>query len=603
MDSSNFKQAWALLKEKERRRVFSLLFIVFIAAIANIVMIGSVIPFLTVLSDPDRIESSRQLLWFYRNFNFTSEYQFLIALGGLSLCAVAFATIVLMLRSYMLARYASLLIHSISRRLFTLYLSQPYEFFIKKNSSEIVKNILSESQEVVRLFFRPAIELVASTVSTVLVLSFLIWTAPVAALVSFSALGIVYLTTFAIVKPLVKKFGQKRRDANNSRYTIANEVFDGIKELKIIGQEDRYVESYSRPSLVYARSELAASIISNLPFFLVQATALGGIILLCIFLIDAETFASESTVADILPLLGVFAFAGQRLVPEISRIYTSSTQLQYGAAAVAEIGNQYSLTKYSISDTSSFDAKLTLDRNLSFRNVRFDYPEARRTGLSDVFLTIKAGEKIGIVGPTGAGKTTLVDLLLGLLRPSSGEILVDNEVITESNLRSWQRGIGYVPQDIFISDATVTENIALGMSLELIDETRILASAKIASIHDFIVSNLPNKYATKLGEKGVRLSGGQKQRIGIARAIYHGENLIVFDEATSALDNETEREIMKAVEAIPGNRTLVMIAHRLSTLSVCDRIVVLRDGKVEDFGEWDVLINRSKTFQMLASAK
>ena len=233
-------------------------------------------------------------------------------------------------------------------------------------------------------------------------------------------------------------------------------------------------------------------------------------------------------------------------------------------------------------------------------DVSYRYPNAELAGLTGVTLDFKAGERIGIVGSTGAGKTTLADLVLGLLQPSKGLIVADGTPITEANLRAWQQSVGYVPQDIFLTDASISENIALGEPPQEIDEARVRRAAEIARIDAFILEELPDGYATTIGERGVRLSGGQRQRIGIARALYHDADLIVFDEATSALDNLTEREVMTAIDALPGDKTVLMIAHRLSTVKHCDRIVVLDKGRVVDCDTWDWLMANSATFQSIA---
>jgi ABC-type multidrug transport system fused ATPase/permease subunit len=303
----------------------------------------------------------------------------------------------------------------------------------------------------------------------------------------------------------------------------------------------------------------------------------------------------------VLPIIGLLAFAGQRLMPELQKLYTSFTMMTAGSAAVDRVhGDLFGGAQRPLD--RSQPAPLGLRENLTLEGVIYAYPGAERSGLSDVSLSIRAGERIGVVGASGAGKTTLADVILGLLHPQAGEIRADSTAITPDTLRAWQRTVGYVPQDIFLTDASLSENIALGLRPDEIDQVKVERAARIAQLHDFAMAELPGGYATLIGERGVRLSGGQRQRIGIARALYHDADLIVFDEATSALDNLTEREVMASIEALPGDKTILMIAHRLSTVKVCDRIVVMAQGQVVGVGTWDELVARNAAFRSLATA-
>ena len=290
-------------------------------------------------------------------------------------------------------------------------------------------------------------------------------------------------------------------------------------------------------------------------------------------------------------------------MPDLQKVYLSATQLRYGAAAVEKVHDSLFSGENSGELPRKMPKRLGLTSGFSLEAVCYRYPKAKVGGLCEITLAVKAGEKIGIVGSTGAGKTTLADIILGLLRPNSGMLCVDGELITDKNMRSWQQSVGYVPQNIFLTDASISQNIALGVLANEVDVDRVHRSAEIAQLDGFICRELSEGYDTEIGERGVRLSGGQRQRIGIARALYHRADLIVFDEATSALDNLTERDVMSAINGLPGEKTVLIIAHRLSTVKVCDRIIVLDKGRIVGLGSWDELIAQNAKFQELTEMR
>lgn len=300
-----------------------------------------------------------------------------------------------------------------------------------------------------------------------------------------------------------------------------------------------------------------------------------------------------------LPLAGLFAIAAMRIMPELGKIYRALTKLQVSGAAVDAIYQD--LVLESSMEPKSVEDGIAIRKKLAVIDTSYRYPNSKgKGGVNGVSISVESGEKIGIVGGSGAGKTTLADVLMGLLRPERGQIFADDIEINSDNIRAWRRSIGYVPQDIFLTDGTIKENIAFGIPIEKINQQQVERAAKIAQIHDFVTQELPESYETMVGERGVRLSGGQRQRIGIARALFFDPSLIVFDEATSALDTLTERDVMQAIEYLPDDKTVVMIAHRLSTVKNCDRIILLNQGKVETQGTWSELFEHNQNFRALA---
>lgn len=596
---SIWMKAWLLLERDERKQAVAVLCVVILAALSSAGMVGSVMPFLSVLSDPDRITQVPQLAWLYQQFGFTSSYSFLIMLGVGSLVIIFVSSVIQILKTYSVARFTTMRVHSISYRLLAQYLRQPYEFFLNRHTGDMATNILAESGEVVSLFFRPAAELIASSLAVIAVVSVLIWIDPVVAVISFLVLGGVYAGTYLFSRTFITRIGRDRAKANSERFLIANEALGGIKDIKLLGREGAYVDRYMSPSTQMARSEVGVSVVSQIPRSVLEGIAFSGIILLCLVLLDPSQFQQGQALRDILPLLGVFALAGQRVMPELQKVYLSATQLRYGAAAVDRVYDGLFSASSAGDLPRDMPTAIGITRGFRLDAVSYGYPKAETAGLRGITLDVLAGEKIGIVGSTGAGKTTFADIILGLLRPQSGQLLVDGILVTDENLRSWQQSVGYVPQSIFLTDASISQNIALGVPIEEIDMARVRRSAEIAQLDGFICQELPEGYETRVGERGVRLSGGQRQRIGIARALYHRADLIVFDEATSALDNLTERDVMSAINTLPGEKTIVIIAHRLSTVKVCDRIVVLDKGQIVGLGTWHELMNTNPIFQKI----
>ena len=600
MDFSAWKKAWVLLDARERRNALIVFGVILTSALSSAVMVGSVMPFLSVLADASRIQSTPALAWAYDAIGFTSVYGFLVGLGVASFAVIVLSSVMQIVRTWAVARFALMRIHSISHSLLSSYLAQPYAFFLNRHSGEMAPRVLQESAEIIYRFLGPAAELIAACFTTLAILVLLLWVEPLVAAIAFAALGGIYSVIYVGIRRRLKNLGQAQVDANRSRFRMANESMVGIKDIKLLGRELTYLDRYAVASNQWAATQVKVSVLSQVPQFALQAIAFGGIILLCLVLIISEDVTSEAAIGSLLPVLGVFAFAGLRLMPELAKIYQSMALMQAGSAAVDAVYEDLVLQKNTATLSRTPADGLGLKQALSIDSVSYCYPNSDQAGLRDISVEIRAGEKIGIIGSTGAGKTTLADVVLGLLEPDHGRLVVDGQDVTLENLRAWMQTVGYVPQDIFLTDAPVAENIALGLQPEDIDLERIHKVARIAQIAQFIMDELPQGYQTHVGERGVRLSGGQKQRIGIARALYHDADLIVFDEATSALDNLTEVEVMTAIDALPGDKTVLMIAHRLSTVKRCDRIIVLDKGQLVGCDTWEALMAGNKAFQKIA---
>lgn len=597
------RKAWALLDNRERRKAILVLCVINVGALSSAVMVGSVMPFLAVLGDTSRIEQNPLLNWAYDAFGFTSNYTFLIALGLASFLVIVLSSAIQMAKTWAVARFTLMRVHSISYRLLANYLAQPYAFFLNRHSGEMGPRILAESEQVVSQILRPAAEFIAALLTTFAIVVLLLWIEPMVATIAFIVLGGLYALVYLGTRHVLRYLGQVSLKANRARFRLVNESLSGIKDIKLFGRELSYLDRFEGPSIDWAQAHGKLVVFSQIPQFALQAVALGGVLLMCLILIDSESVESGGALGGLVPVLGVFAFAGQRLMPELTKLYVSLTQIQAGSAALDSVHDDLIAAKDFVQLSRYPVEEFGLKKSLCLAGVSYSYPNSEHTGLRNVSITIRAGERIGIVGSTGAGKTTLADVVLGLLTPDHGLLLADGKEITSENLRSWMSSVGYVPQDIFLTDGTVAENIAFGIRPEEIDHNRVRKAAEVARLDHFIERSLAEGYKTYVGERGVRLSGGQRQRIGIARAMYREADLIVFDEATSALDNLTEAEVLLAIDLLPGDKTVLMIAHRLTTIKKCDRIVVLDKGCVVGCGSWSILMQGNEIFQKLAQTE
>jgi len=590
IDRQAFQMAWSILEKRERRNAWIVLAVIIISALSTSVMVASIMPFLSVLSDPGLIETNALLQRAYQWGGFETKRGFLLALGLASVGVIVASNAVQVLRVYVVTRYATMRAHTISARLLSSYLRQPYAFFLENHSGEMGTKVLSESQQVVDRFFRPAGEACAALLTLSALLGLLLYVDPVTSLIVFAVFGGIYGGALVLTRRMVHRLGVERAGSNAQRFRIASEALGGVRDIKLLGREWSYLDRFQKPSMQMNSGMAKIAVISQVPLYVMQATAFSGLILLCLVLLARDPAAnSQQVIADILPTIGLLAFAGQRMLPELSRLYASITQLTYGDAAVRTVHEALGAERTVQALPRKLAEPLPFEREIAFEKVCYRYGKGDKAGLSDISFRIRAGERIGVVGTTGAGKSTLANVLLGLLPPSTGRLMVDGTAITPDTVRAWQRNIGYVPQEILLVDASIRENIALGVPPDQIDDAKVRKAAAVAQVDDFIMTELEQGYDTKVGERGVRLSGGQRQRIGIARALYEDPKFILLDEATSALDTPTEKDVMRAIEALPGDKTIVMIAHRLTTLHNCDRILVLEQGKVTGFAAWQDL--------------
>ena len=591
-----FRKLFALLDARERRNFWWLAVVMLLVAAAEIAGFSAVLMLLNIISAPEKIQSVSALAWVYERFGFTSAFEFQVVLALSVLGVVITGLAIKAAGTHAINRYSSMRGYTISTRLLSAYLRHPYPWFLQHNSAELEKNVLNEVDGLVARVITPSLRLVANSILAVSILGFLLMVDPLVTLFCGGVLGLVYAPIYLGVRGQMVRVGNDMKEALEARYLVTKEATGGIKDVKVMGLEEVYVQSYSVEAQRSARAIARMGLVAELPRFILEAITFGTLVSLILLLL----FRNGGNVTEIVPTLGVIALATMRLLPSLQQIYFGLVTIRSAGPVLDAIVADFAASPppAAIPGPSS-QPPMRLERELALDRVSFAYDSAERPTLHEVDLTIPARTTVGIVGGTGAGKTTMVDLILGLLAPDAGVIRVDDTALTAENLRSWQASIAYVPQTIFLTDDTIAANIAFGVPKAEIDRAAVERAARVAALHDFILSDLPGGYDTRVGERGVRLSGGQRQRIGIARAMYRDPTLLIMDEATSALDNVTEREVMEAVQRIRADKTIILIAHRLSTVRSCDTIFLMERGRLRAEGSYDRLLATSDEFRRM----
>ena len=575
----------SLLTPQEIRRGTLLFFMILIMALLDTIGVASVFPFMAVLADPGIIQTNILLNKFFlisKVFGVESELQFIFFLGIflflMLISSLAFKSVTI----YAQLRFIQMREYTIGKRLLEGYLGQSYSWFLSKNSADIGKTILSETTIVIQQGLNPLILLIANSTVSISLIILLILINPILALIVGCILGVSYAVVYTSLRKYLNKIGEVRLENNQDRFTAVSEAFGASKEVKIRSLENVFIKRFSKAAQIFARTNSSALAIQQLPRFALEGVAFGSVILVMLFMISKKGNFNEA-----LPIVSLYVFAGYRLMPALQQIYSSITQLRFIGPSVDSLSNDLKNLRV---DKANYDKNvIPVTKSIILKNIYYNYPNSSRATLKNINLTIPAKSTVGFVGATGSGKTTTVDIILGLLEPEKGTLEVDEKIINRHNIKSWQSSIGYVPQHIYLSDNTVAANIAFGIEDEYINYEAIEKASKIANLHNFVINNLPNQYQTNIGERGVRLSGGERQRIGIARALYHNPQVLILDEATSSLDNQTEQVVMQAINKLSKDILIILIAHRLNTVKNCDNIFVMEKGELIKQGTFEDL--------------
>ncbi|MCC3145649.1 ABC transporter ATP-binding protein/permease [Halanaerobium sp. Z-7514] len=595
---TSLKKLWDLFNKKERLQIFGLLLAVLAMAFAQVIGVASVMPFMDLVMNPEMVESNNLLNTLYNYFAFESINSFTIFIGIAMFLVIVLSNAISTFAIWLKMKFVWKNNHHLSMRLLKQYLAKPYAYFLVNNSSDLGKNVLQEIQTLTTQYLIQLLNLIIYGLVAIAIIVMLFFSNFTITIAAILLLGGGYGAIYYFTRKKMKKAGEKRLEANKFRYKTANEAFNSIKQIKVRSKEDVFLNRFAVHSLNNADYRAWYSIISQLPRYILEAVAFGGIVLLVLFLIVSGEEASQ-----VVPIVSLFAFAGYRLMPALQRIFKAASSLNFNTAILDRIHED-------IFETGKFASSAWPDKTpealdfkdkIELKNLSFSYPNDKESVLKNVNLEISKDQEIGLAGATGAGKSTLVNVILGLLRPEEGKMLVDGVELTDDNIRNWQQNIGYVPQDIYLCDDTILSNIAFGVPEDQIDLKAVKKATKIANIDHFIENELEKGYQTIVGERGVRVSGGQRQRLGLARALYHDPEVLVLDEATSSLDNKTQKSVMEAINNIAKVKTMIIIAHRLSTVKDCDLIYMLEQGEIIDFGAYEELANSNVKFRKLAN--
>jgi len=587
----------SVLFDRQERKKFSILFLgMIVMGCLEVAGVVSIAPFMAVVSSPDMIHENKYIGMLYQFGGFTNDRSFLVSLGVSVIMVIAISNCYSAFMNWWVTYFSNMQGYRLSERLLAKYLSQPYLFFLNRNTSDLSKNVLTEINRIIAGVVLPGMLVLAKAIVTIFLLMLIVAIDPSVAIFMAITLAGCYLLIVKLARRRLNDIGVSSTEAVLERYKATNEALSGIKDLKLRGSESEFLRKFSEPTKANAEYSAQSAVIAQMPKFAVETLAFGGILALIVYFI-----MRGDELGEIIPVISLYAFAGYKLMPALQQIYQGITQIQYNLPAMDIIVSDLKGYEYRELQGRLPSSRLPFEKDIELDNISFYYPNVDEPVIDSLNLSIKANTTVGLVGATGSGKTTLVDILLGLFAPNAGELKVDGTRLTLDNIEAWQRNLGYVPQSIYLTDDSLENNIAFGIPVEKIDKSRVVEAAKLAELHDYI-GQLSEGYQTLVGERGVRLSGGQRQRIGIARALYHNPEVLVLDEATSALDGITEDVIIDAIHNLSHKKTIIMIAHRLTTLKECDVIYMMEKGKVVESGTYEELMSSNIAFRRMAKA-
>ena len=580
---------WRMLKKSERRGLGMIFVLMLIGTVLEMFSLGLVVPIVGLLVNPDYLD---RVPFVHSLFGDLTTTQYVLGAMGLLIGVYIVKTIFLIWKTWVQRGFSNSVTLRIAQDLYENYLRQPYAFHLERNSAIMIRNSQSSASlmsGVIDPLLLIASEFLVSGGLFILML-LLEPVGSLAAIVVFGSFSVIFRR---ITSRRITKWGEAQNSYKGSIIQHLQQGFSGVKDIKILGREDYFVASYQRDLSGNAYVQRRYAVAQTLPRFSMELLTI-----ICLGLLVSLMVLSDKALSDILPVLSLFGAAAFRLLPTLSQVINSFMSININRPIVNDLYDDLALPIPAV--TTDQKSRKLLDR-IDVEGLSFSYARTTRDAINNVSISIRRGEAVGLIGSSGSGKSTLVDILLGLLEPTSGQVRIDGNDIHQ-NLRGWQDQIGYVPQSIFLTDDTLRRNVAFGLPKDKINDDAVRLAIRSAQLEEFVAS-LPEGMETVVGERGVRLSGGQRQRIGIARALYNNPDVLVLDEATSSLDTETEHGVMQAVQALQGDKTVIIVAHRLSTVEYCDRLYRLENAQIVDEGTFSEVTSRTKDLPRDADQK
>lgn len=595
---SSLKKILKHLNPQEKRNLAQVIALNSVTALTDTMGILSIFPFLQLVMNTKIIHDNRWLQKLYTLGGFQTDKSFLI-FAGITLLAIFTSASVL--KGYTLWFSNHFAYHcnkNTSTKLLKIYFNESYLESIQKNSAQVAGHLLTNVDIGISNVLNSWVGLFSSTVIVSLLIGTLFLTQPLSALFVLIGVGILYYFLDRMIKDQLQSIGAEIVKNSRIVYKHLNEATGGVKELKYLGRAAKVTDDYHSAYKNFIDLKIKNNVFQFMPKLIIDVLAFSIGIMAIIFVLDKDVDLTKS-----IPWMGLFGFIVLRLVPNTQVILQQISNLRFSNNALdlvfTDLLRYENLSRPKPNDKIPF----SFNEKIEFKNVSFSYTPQGKNVLSNISLSINKGDMVAFVGKTGSGKTSLIDLVLGLIHPKSGTIAVDDEILSHDNIHRWQKIIGYVPQFVFLSDSTISKNVAFGINEEYISKENVIEACKKANIHDFIMEKLPLGYDTIIGERGVQLSGGQRQRLGIARALYHNPEVIILDEATSALDNKTEDHVMDEINKIAGIKTILIIAHRLTTVEKCNKIFLLENGTIISSGNYAEMILKEPSFFLQGKLK
>ncbi|WP_111414181.1 ABC transporter ATP-binding protein [Billgrantia lactosivorans] len=595
---TSLKDLYALLTREQRRRLFRLQLLVVLMAFAEVAGVVSIGPFMALVGDLGRLESNDTLARLYLQSGFEDPADFLFWLGMFVLAALTAASGLSMYTVWRLSMYGQQIGAELSTRLYRHYMQQPWLFHANGSSAQLTNKISQECTRITDKIIAPLMKMNARVVMVLFMSVAILLVNPVVAITGVSVFFLLYLVLYRTVRRKLTANGKEITQTQRERFKLMAEGFGGIKDALLLGRQRMFNRRFEVSSIALGHARGTTKALSEVPRYAMELAAFGSVIFLVLYLLATH----RGDLGSILPVLSVMALAGLKLLPAFQQIYTSVATIRANLAAFESIREDLFESRFAeTKEPSPAEAAGYLEpqRTIELDGVVFRYPGKEESALNGLSLRIGANQVIGLVGASGSGKSTTIDILVGLIDPDEGDILIDGEPLRLEQKRAWQNCLGFVSQSIFLADASIRENIAFGLPMICIDDERVRRAASMARLDELLVQ-LPEGLETRVGERGIQLSGGQRQRIGIARALYDDAKVLIFDEATSALDGITEKLVMDAIHDFSGKKTIILIAHRLATVKKCDCIYLMENGRVIDSGRYNELVERNVIFQRMA---